>query len=51
MVALARIADEPVNAAAIRYMNRLSDLLFVMAREESRRLGVAETLWVPGRKW
>lgn len=38
---------EPVSAAALRYLNRLSDLLFVMARVENRRAGVPETEWVP----
>lgn len=47
MVALARIAGEPVNAAAIRYMNRLSDLLFVMARVANDD-GRADVLWKPG---
>jgi cob(I)alamin adenosyltransferase len=27
------------------YLNRLSDLLFVMARAANRRAGVAETEW------
>lgn len=35
-------------AFAIPYLNRLSDLLFIAARFESRRLGVAETLWRKG---
>lgn len=30
---------------AIPYLNRLSDVLFIAARVEARRLGVAETLW------
>jgi cob(I)alamin adenosyltransferase len=30
---------------AIAYLNRLSDLLFIAARVEARRTGVAETLW------
>lgn len=34
-------ADEPVLA----YMNRLSDLLFVLARAVNHRAGVAETEW------
>ena len=43
VVALARV--EPVGAFALRYLNRLSDLLFVMARYENRQRGVAEPLW------
>jgi cob(I)alamin adenosyltransferase len=38
---------EPVNAAAIRYLNRLSDALFVMARETNRRAGVPDVTWKP----
>jgi cob(I)alamin adenosyltransferase len=40
---------EPLSAAALRYLNRLSDLLFVMARVENRRAGVADIEWV-GRR-
>ena len=36
---------EPLSAAALRYLNRLSDLLFVMARVENRRAGVADIEW------
>ncbi|MFN0023821.1 MAG: cob(I)yrinic acid a,c-diamide adenosyltransferase [Parvularculaceae bacterium] len=32
-------------AAAIAYLNRLSDYLFIAARAEARRTGVGETLW------
>lgn len=35
----------PVDALALRYVNRLSDLLFVMARAANRHAGVAETEW------
>jgi cob(I)alamin adenosyltransferase len=38
--------DEAVSAAALQYLNRLSDLLFVMARSVNARQGVAEPLWV-----
>jgi cob(I)alamin adenosyltransferase len=37
---------DPLDAAALRYLNRLSDLLFVMARVENRRAGVADVEWV-----
>jgi cob(I)alamin adenosyltransferase len=37
-----------VSPAAGPYLNRLSDLLFVMARDANRRQG-AERLWEPGR--
>jgi cob(I)alamin adenosyltransferase len=37
--------DEPVNAESLRYLNRLSDLLFVIARVLARAGGGAEILW------
>jgi cob(I)alamin adenosyltransferase len=37
---------EPVAPTAIRYLNRLSDLLFTLARAVNRRAGVAEPKWV-----
>jgi len=40
--------EEPINRTAIRYLNRLSDALFVMARYENHQQGVAEPLWDPG---
>ncbi|MDO8607685.1 MAG: cob(I)yrinic acid a,c-diamide adenosyltransferase [Phaeospirillum sp.] len=45
MVALAGV--EPVNPAAITYANRLSDLLFVLARAANGQ-GTADVLWTPG---
>lgn len=45
MVALA--AREAVNPAAIRYVNRLSDHLFVLARHLNKK-GKADVLWRPG---
>jgi cob(I)alamin adenosyltransferase len=42
-VALSRI--EPVRPEAIRYLNRLSDLLFVLARVLARASGHGEVLW------
>ena len=38
--------DEPLSDAALGYLNRLSDLLFVMARVENHRAGVADVEWV-----
>jgi cob(I)alamin adenosyltransferase len=35
----------PVDEILIRYINRLSDLLFVMARSINHRAGVPETRW------
>jgi len=43
VVALA--GQEEVNPEALRYLNRLSDLLFAMARWVNHRLGVEEPLW------
>jgi len=40
-------AREPVNDQALAYLNRLSDLLFVLARSANRD-GAADILWVPG---
>ena len=45
MTALAR--EEPVGEAARRYINRLSDHLFVAARLANDK-GAADILWVPG---
>ncbi len=39
--------QEPVTPAIIRYVNRLSDLLFVLARTENAAAG-GDTLWRPG---
>jgi cob(I)alamin adenosyltransferase len=38
---------EPVNPAALRYLNRLSDHLFVLARRLNNG-GAGDVLWVPG---
>jgi cob(I)alamin adenosyltransferase len=38
---------ESVNAEAVRYLNRLSDLLFVMSRVLARSDGGAEVIWKP----
>jgi len=46
-VALADRPGEVVSAAAVKYLNRLSDLLFVMARHANDK-GSADVLWRPG---
>ena len=45
MVELA--AAEPVNAAALQYINRLSDHFFVLARHLNND-GSTDVLWIPG---
>jgi len=37
--------EEPLDGPGLRYLNRLSDLLFVMARVENRRAGVPDIEW------
>jgi cob(I)alamin adenosyltransferase len=46
-VALARIEGTP--AEAVRYLNRLSDALFVWSRWANHVQGVPEVLWEPNR--
>jgi cob(I)alamin adenosyltransferase len=46
-VALARVEDTPPEV--IRYLNRLSDALFVWSRWASHVMGVQEVLWEPNR--
>lgn len=47
-VSLAR--QEPVRPQALRYLNRLSDLLFVLARVLARQSGADEVLWEHDRR-
>jgi len=45
---MTRLAEEqPINPEAIKYINRLSDHLFVLARRLNDN-GAADVLWVPG---
>jgi cob(I)alamin adenosyltransferase len=39
---------EPIGEAPLRYVNRLSDLLFVLSRWVAKRLGEPEYLWERG---
>ncbi|SDI42680.1 ATP:cob(I)alamin adenosyltransferase [Bradyrhizobium sp. Rc2d] len=48
MVKLAAQPGEPVSAAGIQYMNRLSDFLFVASRAANGN-GAGDVLWVPGQ--
>ena len=42
-------AAEPIDAEAVRYLNRLSDALFVLGRWNVHQRGEAEPLWIPER--
>ncbi len=46
IVALSRV--EPVSEGVLRYVNRLSDLFFVLSRWVGRHLGETEYLWERG---
>ena len=48
MVALAARPNESVGGSALRYINRLSDFLFVAARYANDK-GQSDVLWVPGQ--
>ena len=48
IVELAGFPDEPVGTAALKYVNRLSDHLFVASRYVNAR-GEGDVLWVPGQ--
>ena len=37
--------SEPVGPATVRYLNRLSDALFVLARAENAQRGAPDVLW------
>ncbi|MEK1888777.1 MAG: ATP:cob(I)alamin adenosyltransferase, partial [Phyllobacterium sp.] len=47
MVALSQRPDEVVTPAALKYINRVSDFLFVAARVVNDN-GAKDVLWVPG---
>ncbi|HEY6297516.1 MAG TPA: cob(I)yrinic acid a c-diamide adenosyltransferase, partial [Streptosporangiaceae bacterium] len=44
--AVALAGAEPVSTEALKYLNRLSDLLFILAREANADRG--DVLWKPG---
>lgn len=46
--AMAFAAEDSANPAALSYLNRLSDYLFVLARAVNEN-GAADVLWVPGQ--
>lgn len=41
---------EPINEESTTYLNRLSDLLFVLARWANRQKGVREDTWMPSNE-
>lgn len=47
-VELSHLENEPVSDTAIKYLNRLSDLMFVLARVLNDN-GLNDVLWVPGQ--
>jgi cob(I)alamin adenosyltransferase len=40
-------AREEIGTVPLRYLNRLADLLFVLARAANRAAGAPETEWAP----
>jgi cob(I)alamin adenosyltransferase len=47
--AVVRLAEaEPVDAGVVAYLNRLSDLLFMLARLENHRAGRGDVEWRKG---
>lgn len=42
--------EEQIPSSAIVYLNRLSDLLFVLARYENKQQHIEETPWIPSKK-
>ena len=48
IVELSLQADEPVSAPALKFVNRLSDYLFVASRHANAQ-GAGDVLWVPGQ--
>ncbi len=47
-IPLCAAQGEVVSEAALKYVNRVSDFLFVAARHANDR-GLADVLWVPGK--
>lgn len=47
--AVALAAEEDIGPVPVQFLNRLADLLFVLARVANRAAGVTETEWTPRR--
>jgi cob(I)alamin adenosyltransferase len=45
LVALIRRGDEPISLSLLAYLNRLGDLLFVLARFASAQSGQTDVVW------
>ena len=41
--------EEEIGTAAKKYLNRLSDLLFVVARAINKHAGRSDVFWLPGK--
>lgn len=48
LVAFSQSTDETISPAALKYLNRLSDFLFVASRAVNNN-GADDVLWVPGK--
>jgi cob(I)alamin adenosyltransferase len=48
-LAVSLAEETEVNPPALAYLNRLSDLLFILARAANAEAGAAEALWKPGK--
>jgi cob(I)alamin adenosyltransferase len=42
--------SEPVSGGAIIYMNRVSDMLFAMARRANKEAGIVDVPWTPAKQ-
>lgn len=49
MTELAALEDEPVSDEAMKFINRLSDFLFVASRYANLKFGAGDVLWQPGK--
>lgn len=50
VVRLSGVEGESVEVTTLRYLNRLSDLLFVIARHENARQEIADIAWVSRKR-